>query len=261
MRLWGTGFEMKTVDKAMSLLSQFSMENNEFGLSELARAADLDKAATRRLLVALSKHSFIEQISDTRKYRLGPGFLALARIREVSVPVAKAAQETVDWLSAEVGETSHIAVPELSSMVTLAFRMPSRGNIINILASQKLPYHATASGFAFMAFASDETRKRILGLKREKLTDDTLVTKDEISERIEETRTNGFSFCRNMLEDGVASIAMPYLLEGGDPVGTVAIAVPDASMDSARRTSLITPLREAVGRLERSLTGLPSSSS
>ena len=252
---------MKTVDKAMSLLSRFSIENQEFGLSELARAADLDKAATRRLLVALAKHSFIEQISDTRKYRLGPGFLALARIREASVPVAKAAQETVDWLTTEVNETTHIAVPENASMVTLAFRMPPRGNVINFFATQKLLYHATASGLAFMAFASDETRKRVLELKREKLTEDTFVTRDEISKRIEETRANGFAFCRNTFEDGVASVAMPYVLDGGDPAGTVAIAVPDASMDTARRASLITPLKEAVARLERSLTGLPPASS
>lgn len=252
---------MKTVDKAMSLLSQFSIESHEFGLSDLARAADLDKAATRRLLVALAKHSFIEQISDTRKYRLGPGFLALARIREVSVPVAKAAQETVDWLSAEVGETTHIAVPERSSMVTLAFRMPSRGNVINIFASQKLLYHATASGLAFMAFASGETRKRVFGLKREKLASETLISKDEISARLEETRASGFAFCRNTFEDGVASVAMPYGLNDVDPAGTVAIAVPDASMDETRRASLIAPLKQAVERLERSLTGLPLASS
>ena len=261
MRLRDTGFEMKTVDKAMSLLSQFSIENHEFGLSDLARAADLDKAATRRLLVARAKHSFIEQISDTRKYRLGPGFLALARIREASVPVGKAAQETVDWLTAEVGETAHIAVPEHASMVTLAFRMPPRGNVINFFATQKLLYHATASGLAFMAFASDETRKRVLGLKRERLASETLIAKDELAKTLEETRANGFAFCRNTFEDGVASVAMPYHLGNGDPAGTVAIAVPDASMDAARRASLITPLKEAVARLERSLTGLPTSSS
>ena len=47
---------MKTVDKAMTVLGQFSLENSEIGLSELSRLACLDKAATRRLLVALGKH-------------------------------------------------------------------------------------------------------------------------------------------------------------------------------------------------------------
>jgi len=63
---------VKTVDKAMHLLNRFSIEQTEIGLSELARLADLDKAATRRLLVALAKHGYIEQSADTRKYRLGP---------------------------------------------------------------------------------------------------------------------------------------------------------------------------------------------
>ena len=86
---------MKTVDKAFSVLDQFSMENTEIGLSELSRLASLDKAATRRLLVALSKHGFIEQSADTRKYRLGHGFLRLARIREATVPIVRAAPGSV----------------------------------------------------------------------------------------------------------------------------------------------------------------------
>ena len=83
---------MKTVDKAFSVLDQFSLTRTEIGLSELSRMAGLDKAATRRLLVAMSKHGFIEQSAETRKYRLGHGFLRLARIREATVPVTQAAQ-------------------------------------------------------------------------------------------------------------------------------------------------------------------------
>ena len=65
---------MKTVDKAALVLDQFTVERKEIGLSELARLINNDKAATRRLLLALSKHELIEQDEETRKYRLGKGF-------------------------------------------------------------------------------------------------------------------------------------------------------------------------------------------
>ena len=102
---------MKTVDKALGVLDQFSLENREIGLSELARMASLDKAATRRLLVAMAKHGFIEQSAETRKYRLGHGFLRLARIREATVPVSRIAQEVTDWLVGETNETAHVSLP------------------------------------------------------------------------------------------------------------------------------------------------------
>jgi len=75
---------MRTVDKAMNLLNYFSTEKPEYGLSELAREAGLDKATTLRIMVSLARHGFIEQHPETKKYRLGNSVLRLARIREAT---------------------------------------------------------------------------------------------------------------------------------------------------------------------------------
>lgn len=246
---------MKTVDKAMTVLDQFSLEHQEVGLTELSRLAGLDKAATRRLLLALAKHGFVEQVSETRKYRLGHGFLRLARIREETVPIERAAQEVADWLALEANDTAHVAIPGSAGMTTVGYRLPPKGNCINIIPSQVLLFHATASGIAFMAFASEPTRKRILSMKRAKESDFTLTSKTELLKKLEQTRADGYSQSRNALEVGVASIGMPFFTGGADPTGTVAIAVPDANMDAARMEALLPPLREAVKRIERALTG------
>lgn len=246
---------MKTVDKAMSVLDQFSIERTEVGLSELAKLSGLDKAATRRLLVAMAKHGFVEQVAAGGKYRLGHGFLRLARIREATVPIVRAAQETTDWLSEQVDETVHIGVPGDKGMTTIAFCMPSKGNVINIIPTQVLPFHLTSSGLVYLAFATDETRDRILSIKREKTTDTSLTRKTDILRVIDAFRDNGFSKSRNTFENGVASIAMPFFAEGPDPIGTVAIAVPDANMNEERITELLPFLREAVARMQISLTG------
>ena len=57
---------MSTVDKAISLLDLFSVETPEHGLTEIARRSGFDKATTRRLLVSLARHGFIEQDVGTR---------------------------------------------------------------------------------------------------------------------------------------------------------------------------------------------------
>ncbi|MFV1566701.1 IclR family transcriptional regulator [Phaeobacter sp. JH20_10] len=246
---------MKTVDKALTVLDQFSLEHQEVGLTELSQMAGLDKAATRRLLLALSKHGFVEQVAETRKYRLGHGFLRLARIREDTVTMERAAQEVADWLALEVNDTAHVAIPGATGMVTIGYKLPNKGNCINIIRSQVLLYHATASGIAFTAFASEATRKRILGMKRTKESDFTLTSKSELLEKLEQTRANGYSESRNALEIGVASVGMPFFTGGEDPTGTVAVAVPDSNMDAGRMDELLPPLREAVARIEVALTG------
>ena len=247
---------MKTVDKALKVLDQFSLSQTEIGLSELARMADLDKAATRRLLVALSKHNFIEQNEETRRYRLGHGFLRLARIREATIPVSEIAQSVTDWLVGETNESAHVSVPGPQGMKTIAYRLPNRGRVINIIPSEILDYHATASGLVFLAFASEPTATRILGLKRRKITRDTITNKTELIAATKQFRAQGYSISRNSFEEDVASLAMPFFQNQGNPTGTIAVAFARDDLTDARRDAVLPLLKEAVARIEKALTGL-----
>jgi len=249
---------MKTVDKALKVLDQFSLEVTEVGLSELSRMAELDKAATRRLLVALGKHGFIEQSAETRKYRLGPGFLRLAHIREATVPMAQAAREVCEWLVDEVGETVHVSVPWDRSMATIAHRLPRRGNVINIDDTQALYFHATSSGLAYLAFTSEEKRNRLLALKREAVANSTVTDKTELLALLATVREQGYSANTDSFEDGVASMGVPFYLEPGEPAGTVAIALPSSRFNKKREAEMLPALREAVERIEHSLKGFSS---
>jgi len=250
---------MKTVDKAMTVLDQFTVGRTEIGLSELARLADLDKAATRRLLVALAKHGFVEQVSETRKYRLGKGFLRLARVREATVPMDRAAQEVVDWMVEQVGETVHVSVPLPMSMTTIAHRLPPRGNVINIIAGEALYFHATAAGHAFMAFATEPTLKRILALKREPVAVGTITKTQDLLASVQQARRDGYAKSRNSFENGVSSIAMPFFVGPGDPAGTISVALPDADMTPERGAEILPILRDGIGRLETALHGVARS--
>ncbi|WP_234430262.1 helix-turn-helix domain-containing protein, partial [Brucella melitensis] len=52
---------MSTIGKALTLLDVLSRLNTEAGLTEIAQACGYDKATTRRFLVDLEKHGFVEQ--------------------------------------------------------------------------------------------------------------------------------------------------------------------------------------------------------
>lgn len=249
-------WRMKTVDKAFTVLDQFSMEQTEIGLSELSRMADLDKAATRRLLVALSKHGFIEQVADTRKYRLGHGFLRLARIREATVPIVRAAQEVADWMLERANETVHLSVPGTQGMTTIAHRLPRRGNVINIIPSEVLFYHATASGLAYLAFANETTRNKIMSQPRAQITGATVTSRAELTKLINLFRKQGYSQTASSFEVDVASIAMPFFRDATDPAGSIALALVKNDLTDARRDALLPLLREGVARMESALTGL-----
>jgi len=217
--------------------------------------ADLDKAATRRILLALMKHGFIEQLPETKKYRLGAGFLRLARIREATVPVSHAAQDVANWLVEQTNETAHVSLPGPHGMTTIAHQIPKRGRVITIDPAELLPYHATSSGLCYLAFCTPQTASRLLALPRHKIIDETMTDQDELHAALVKFRAQGYATTRNSFEADVASIGMPFYQDDNDPTGSIALALPKADMTAERRTALVPILRDAVARLETALTG------
>ena len=246
---------MTTVDKAMTLLRQFSLERLEIGLNELARLTGEDKAVVRRILVSLMKSGFIEQNPENQRYFLGSGFLALARLREATVPMVRATQIVSAWLSRKTNETVHVSIAGQTGMSTVAYNLPPRGNVINLRPADRYPFHSSSSGLAYLSFCTPETRERLLALPRERLTRFTVTDADALRTLCAETRARGHAFTRNTVEEGVASVAMPFFVGGSDPSGTIAIAVPDLNLTPDHRAFLVESLRVGVGRLETALMG------
>lgn len=246
---------MTTVDKAMTVLRQFSLERLEIGLNEMARLTGEDKAVVRRILVSLMKSGFVEQNPENQRYFLGSGFLALARLREATVPMVRATQIVSAWLCKKTNETVHVSIAGQTGMSTVAYNLPPRGNVINLRPADRYPFHSSSSGLAYLSFCRPKTQECLLELPREKLTRFTVTDADELRTLCTKTRTQGYACTRNTVEEGVASVAMPFFLGGADPSGTIAIAVPDVNLTREHQGFLVDMLRVGVGRLETALTG------
>jgi len=250
---------LQTVDKAMHVLGFFSVGQPEIGLSDLTRLAGFDKAATHRFLVALSKHGFIEQNPDNKKYRLGPGFLKLARIRETMFPASKLTQPLVDWLTAETGETAHASVLGNGSLTTATFSEPVRGSIVHIDPGESVPFHATASGLVFLGFSAMDQREQYISRPLPKLTSGTVTDESKLTRLIKRAQKNGYCISANGIEDGVTGLAVPYFTSDATVAGTLAIAAPNSRLSSERSSELVNLLFQASDRATHGLGGVTPS--
>jgi len=239
----------------MGLLGLFSVEQTEFGLSELARLAGLDKAATRRLLVSLAKHGFIEQDAESRRYRLGTGFLRLARIREITLPTAEICQGVVDWLTEMTNETAHASVRGAGALTTIAYCEPMRGTIVHIDPGEALPFHATASGIVYLGFAPSAERDSLLRGRLASFTGHTPVHRAEVLRRAEQAFAQGYCFNERGFEDEVSGVAVPFFGTSGAVAGTVAVATPSSRMTAERREQVTELLLQASARITAALGG------
>ncbi|MEX0954940.1 MAG: IclR family transcriptional regulator [Rhizobiaceae bacterium] len=217
---------MSTVGKAVSLLDLFSVDEPELGLTEIARRSGFDKATTRRLLVSLTQHSFIEQDTGTRHYRLGAGLTRLARIREARFPFLQTSLPFIRELARETGETVHLTEASNGSLLSVHVEHPSRANRVNVNVGEYLPLHSTASGVAYLAHVREPVLNSALAGPLEPFTSRTITDPAAIMDSIEIARKRGYSMSDQGYEEGVFSVAAAILGADGYAIGTLAIAAP-----------------------------------
>src|SRR6201986_3456657 len=72
----GAGFS-QSLERGLAVLSSFTPERPELGISELARRLALTRSTTHRYVATLASLGYLHQDEDTRRYRLGPRVLDL----------------------------------------------------------------------------------------------------------------------------------------------------------------------------------------
>jgi len=254
------GYEMAqtmgTVDKALILLEFFTVAEPEWGLSELAREAGHDKATTLRLLNSLIRGGFVEQHPITKKFRLGRQILKLARVRETSFPIASVVEPVIQSLTAETGETAHAALGSGSGMITIGIAEPQRSTRVYVDPSQRLPFHATASGIAYLAFADASTIEDFLRANGfEKHTDQTVDRADDLRKLLSDTRRRGFAVSARTFENEVVGIAAPFFDATGQVYGTIAVASVASRFASESERLIASAVRKAANEVTMAIGG------
>jgi len=145
-----------TVDKALTLLGFFTERRSAAGLSELARLSGFNKATTLRFLNSLEAKGFVEQDAATRAYHLGPAFLRFAQVRESSFPFARAVRDILHGLVEKTGETAHVSALSGGVLANIDRVESKRSNRVVLDPGEVLPFHATASGIVYLAFADPD---------------------------------------------------------------------------------------------------------
>jgi DNA-binding IclR family transcriptional regulator len=247
---------MGTVAKALDLLDVFSRQRPQIGLSEIARLTGVNKATCYRLLEEMESRGLIEQLGATREYRLGPAVLRLAYLREASVPTRDAAMPVLHRLAQATGETAHLSHLVGGTLHTLGFAYPSQHGVrVMMDDADILPFHATASGAAVMAYLPEADAAQILATPPAPRTSVT-PTESLVQSRITHMRSHGWTEALSTFEDDVQGFAVPLFTPQSTPIGALAVAAAMPRMTANLRETIITELTRAGLEINRLWGGL-----
>jgi DNA-binding IclR family transcriptional regulator len=228
---------MGTVGKALDLLDLFTHRQPQMGLSVLARAAGLNKATCHRLLTEMESRGLVEQVGPAREYRLGPSVLRLAALRESAVPTREAAMPVLRRLAEATGETAHLSHLVAGRLQTLAFAYSARhGMKVTMEDADFLPFHATASGAAVLAFLPEAEAARLLAAFPDPAA---------VRDRMDQCRRLGWAETLSTFEKDVQGTAVPLFDATGACIGALAVAAAAPRMTPALHATITAELTRA----------------
>lgn len=238
-----------TVLKALDLLDLFNERRPRIGLSEVAKLSGNNKASTLRFLTALQSKGFIEKDDSTKSYSIGPAFLRFAQLREAISPLAEAIQHVLRDLSAETQETAHASVIAGEALANIGTVESKRANRISVEPGEAIPFHATASGLAFLAFSDAEFIRSALSRELTAHTTLTVTDSRRLHAELDRVLEQGFAMTTGSYEDGATGIAAPYFGPSGKVCGAIAVAMPTIRVTDESRQLVIQRVSAAARQL------------
>lgn len=245
---------MSVIAKAMELLSFFSVERPELGLSEIRAMAKRDKATTYRHLEALEDAGLLEQNPVTKAYRIGPAVLRLAHLRETATPRKSGVLAVLPGLADRTGETAHASILEGAQLRKLAANESSRHSTRVVMDDETYPLHATASGAAVLGFGGAELFNSAIR-DMAAFTEFTPTNAKALEQIVAATRVSGFGVSAQGFERGVYGIAVPLFDQSGQVAGALSVASVASRMTPELQKTIQAELTSAARAITKSWGG------
>lgn len=213
-----------TVGKALDVLDRVARFGRPVRFSELLSEGPYPKATLYRFLQTLTHQGMLTYDADHQTYGLGVRLVRLAHAAWAQSSIAPLARPHLDALSAEVGETIHLAQLDLGQVLYVDKRNASRPVDMFSQAGKVGPAYCTGVGKAMLAFLAPAALDRALDRQSfHRFTPQTLDSRDRLLADLAAIRDRGFAFDEEEHEPGIICIAVPILTRAGRTMGALSI--------------------------------------
>ncbi len=240
---------VRSVDRALDVLSAFSAAHPRFQLSELAEAAGVPKTSTHRIAVTLVERGFLRQEADG-SYVLGNRLLELGSLVSATTALAHLTQGVAEELIRSTGETVLVAEIDWrarSRLITGKRAAPHSPESLSPLGRRSMLANGCISRAILSGLAPEESGEVVSTLPLAQRTPASITDPAELLREIDVCRRYGYAVEVGEFIIGIAGVAVPVMV-AGRPAGAVAVCGHMARMPRRRLEALGTHIKHLLGR-------------
>ena len=220
-------YRIQAIERAVSILNAFSMDDPELGVTELADRLGLHKSTVHRFMVNLDAAGLVERNARTGRYRLGLHVFELGALVMQQMNLWDEALPFLEGLVHDTGETGHLAVLDGGEAIYIERVEARRALRVPSAIGRGYPAHATNLGKVLLA---DLSRERVEAIIAERglaaYTSQTITDPAELEADLELIRRRGYAVDNEEYDEGLRCIGAPVRDHSGHVVAALGIGGP-----------------------------------
>ena len=218
------GNSVSSVERAMRILRVMS-EGGNSRLTDIAAAADLDKATALRLLEMMVRDGFVARNSVNKQFTLGPELMVLGAAALRRFDPRPLVRPSLMRLVGQFEDSVVLSMP--SGIESLCIDVeegtyPIRANYLRV--GSRRPLGVGAGSLALLAWMPEAEREAALEILLSQLQRYPLINAQLLHDRIAESRDKGYSVLLDVVVERMGGIGVPILDSEGKPVAAISIA-------------------------------------
>jgi DNA-binding IclR family transcriptional regulator len=215
------------VERAADVLLYFARADGPtLGVTDIATALHLSKAAVHRLLASLRTRNLVVLDERTRRYSLGPSALMLGLSALDRLDVRRLAAVELPSISADTQETATLSMRVGESRVYVDQVTPPREVIMSVTIGRPFPLHAGASSKAFLAFLPQDEIDHYLAQSLPRVAKSTITDRRALTKELRAIAARGWASSNEERQTGASSVAAPVLDHTGRPAAVLSVCGP-----------------------------------
>lgn len=226
---------VKSVDRALRIISLVSQNKDGLGVTELASQIELNKSSIYKILSTLVSHGFIEQDQTTKKYRLGYKYLELGSLLLDSIDLRSQARVYLEELERQTNEVIHLVVFDQGEVYYIEKLEGNETLRTHSKIGRRAPIHCTSVGKVILAHLTEQEVEAIIqkqGLPKH--TENTITDKAAFLVELQKIYKQGYAVEIEENEAGISCIAAPIFDHLGRVTAAVSISGPTLRMTTER---------------------------
>ncbi len=225
---------VKSLYKALKLLTYFDENHKEIGVTELAEYSGMLKSSVYNIMRTFEECGYVKQSFDTRKYMLGGEIVSLFSRYKATRSIDYRVTEYLQKIRDLFGVNVYLVERNGDKAVYLCAEQAFYGKDDCIMKEgTKIPLHCTSGGKVLLGYSDVASKEAICQGELERFTKNTITDGTVLKDQLEKIIYDGYAVSNEEYQPGNYCVAVPIIAGAGYSEVNYAVVI--------RRKEPITP--------------------